>query len=132
MLFSFFKTKSPKITRLKEIGNKGEGLARHFLKKQGMKYITCNYSKPCGEIDLIMQDKQTLVFVEVKTRSNESFATGEQAIHTGKQRKLKETAKAFIRENRLSNTPYRFDAVIVTNHESTHPDFRYYQSIIKR
>ena len=96
-----------------KLGVKGEKIAKKHLKGLGFKHLKSNYTTDVGEIDLIMQDDQTVVFVEVKTRSDESFATGASAINYGKQMRISKTAKMFIKKNALQSYPCRFDAVIV-------------------
>ena len=95
------------------LGRQGETLARRYLKKLGYRYIARNFSCRQGEIDLIMRQDETVVFVEVKTRRDEQFATGEEAIHFGKQKKLAATARDFIQTRRLHEHPCRFDSVAV-------------------
>ena len=63
-----------------EIGKKGETVAVRYLKKQGYRIIEQNYRSKAGEIDIIAREKQSLVFVEVKTRSSRSFGSPKWAI----------------------------------------------------
>ena len=110
----------------RKLGNKGERLAKKHLKKKGYKLLKNNYTATVGEIDLIMQDDQTVVFIEVKTRRDESFATAISAINYGKQKRISKTAKWFIQKNALQNRPCRFDAVIVIISEKNKPEITHY------
>jgi len=98
----------------RKLGLKGEKLARRYLKKQGYRYLAHNYATRRGEIDLIMQDEQTIVFVEVKTREDESFARGEDSVNYGKQKRIFGAARHFIHVHDLYEKPCRFDLVVVT------------------
>ena len=110
----------------RKLGNKGERLAKKHLKKKGYKLLKSNYTATVGEIDLIMQDDQTVVFIEVKTRRDESFATAISAINYGKQKRISKTAKWFIQKNALQNRPCRFDAVIVVISEKNKSQITHY------
>ncbi|MBR7165160.1 MAG: YraN family protein [Clostridia bacterium] len=100
----------------KEFGSKGEYLARLYLEKKGMTFIRANYNTKHGEIDLIMQENDELVFVEVKTRtwkSAEEYGRGILRIDQDKMRHIRRCAKVFIWEEpdlTQGLTP-RFDAV---------------------
>ena len=82
----------------KEIGNKGEDYTVKYLKKHGYKIIERNYLKRYGEIDIIAENKEYLVFVEVKTRSTNAIARGCEAVNHHKRRCLTKTARVFLSE----------------------------------
>ena len=96
-----------------ERGTLGEDAARDFLKKQGLKFLTANFSCKEGEIDLIFRDGETLVFVEVKTRTAGGWTRPGKAVDDRKRRALIRTANEYLR---LLNNPavaYRYDVVEV-------------------
>jgi len=99
-----------------DLGAKGEYLARLYLEKKGFLFIRANYKRPCGEIDLILQENDEIVFAEVKTRTLGSarlYGRGSDKIDEAKRDRIRKTARQFIREEtRLTKglTP-RFDAV---------------------
>ena len=96
----------------KSLGRWGEKRSERFLKSKGLKTLTRNFSCKAGEIDLIMVDNdRTIVFVEVKTRADESFSTSESAITTGKKAKMVRTARYFLATNEIEDRPLRFDVV---------------------
>ena len=98
----------------KALGFKGEELAVQYLKKKGYKVIERNYRCQWGEIDLIARDKETLIFVEIKSRSSSGFGLPQDAVDRFKQEKLIQVAKAYMAEHRLQETiPARFDVVAV-------------------
>ena len=94
-------------------GRLGERAARRQLSKAGLKFLYANYSSENGEIDLVFREGKTLVFVEVKTRSSESWSRPAAAVNGEKQRKLIATARDYLRLLRHSDVPYRFDIVEV-------------------
>ncbi|MBN1845454.1 MAG: YraN family protein [Sedimentisphaerales bacterium] len=94
-------------------GRRGELLARKYLQKQGYRHWTSNYATERGEIDLIMQDGQTIVFVEVKALQRETFVAGEQLVNVRKQSRIARAARHFLARHRLGDYPCRFDVVIV-------------------
>lgn len=85
--------------RAKEIGNIGEGYAAEYLKKHRYRIVSRNYRKKYGEIDIIAENKNYLVFVEVKTRHTDSLTSGAQAVDLNKQRRIIKTASAYLNEN---------------------------------
>jgi len=94
------------------LGNKGEDLAAKFLRKQGYRIIRRNYSAPSGEIDIIAEDRGTVVFVEVKTRTDDLFGLPVEAVGYRKRLRMIETALHYL--SRLKKQPpARFDIVCV-------------------
>ena len=93
-----------------ELGRKGEDLAAEHLKNLGYKILERNLVNAVGEIDLLAQDGQTLVVVEVKTRSKIGRAPAE-AVDFRKQRKLTMTASLLWQARKWQNRPCRFDVV---------------------
>lgn len=89
-----------------------EQMAADYLIKQGLILIERNFRCRLGEIDLIMRDGATLVFVEVRQRASELFGGAAASIDSRKQQKLIATAQFYLA--RLSKTPpCRFDAVLM-------------------
>jgi putative endonuclease len=110
----------------RRLGRRGEKLTRRYLKKQGYRFIAGNYATRQGEIDLIMQDEETIVFVEVKTRKSEDFAHGEESVNFPKQKHLSAAARHFIHMNRLHDHPCRFDVVAVAIPDDGKPVIRHW------
>ena len=79
----------------KPLGNKGEEIASDILVKNGYKIIDKNYSSRFGEIDIIAIDKDTLVFVEVKTRQSLKFGLPQEAVTPQKIYKIKKTGEYY-------------------------------------
>ncbi|MBN1378562.1 MAG: YraN family protein [Gammaproteobacteria bacterium] len=94
------------------IGQQAEDFARHHLEQHGLKLIESNFRCRLGEIDLIMRDDKTLVFVEVRYRKNREFGGPVVSISTAKQQKLRTAAKIYLQQHPLdAKKPVRFDVV---------------------
>ncbi len=93
-----------------EQGEDAEAACCAYLKSQGLKLIATNFSCRAGEIDIVMLDKNLLVFVEVRFRKNNNFGGGLESITISKQRKLRRTAELFLQKNRQYENA-RFDVV---------------------
>ena len=98
----------------RQLGDHGEDLAAAALKQQGYKILERNYVTPLGEIDLIARQGEVLVVVEVKTRRGLSFGAPQDAVHPGKQDRLRRLAEYYLKAKRLTETPVRFDVVAIT------------------
>ncbi|MEI8055491.1 MAG: YraN family protein [bacterium] len=72
----------------KIIGKNAENLACDYLQRQGLKLVAANYLCKCGEIDLIMHDGTTLVFIEVRYRKASNYGDGIATVTKAKQRKI--------------------------------------------
>lgn len=95
-----------------QIGNAGEQQAKLYLLEQGLKWIMSNYRCRFGEIDLVMQDRQDLVFVEVRQRQTMAFGGAVASVSWQKQKKLLLTAQHFqLVHERWSHVPCRIDVL---------------------
>lgn len=99
--------------------NDGEKAAAKYLKKQGYKIILQNYKAKMGEIDIIAQDGEILVFAEVKQRASSDFGAPREAVTKEKRRKIKNTAQLYIMKNKHTGN-VRFDVVEVLGKDITH------------
>jgi putative endonuclease len=97
---------------MKSLGNKGEDLAVTFLKKKGYKIISRNYKNYIGQIDIIAQDGETVVFIEVKTRANDSFGCPFESVHKKKRQKLRNLALLYMKKTG-EELPVRFDVLSI-------------------
>jgi putative endonuclease len=96
-----------------QIGSAGEKAAVRYLRKKGFKILEQIFTSPVGEIDIIVKDRQTIVFVEVKTRRSLSFGSARMAITPKKQRKISMVALYYLKTNQKMNQRARFDVVTV-------------------
>ena len=102
---------------MKDLGTKGENLAVRFLMKKGYSVIQRNHKTPFGEIDIIAQDGNTIVFVEVKTRRDTFFGYPFEAVTRRKINKLKKSALFYLKKQRRES-PARFDVLSIFNTDS--------------
>jgi putative endonuclease len=93
-------------------GQAAEELACSFLEKKGLRLINRNYRCRIGEIDLIMQDQNEIVFIEVRARSHAQYATAIESINTTKQTKIIRTATFYLQQLKwLDKVNCRFDVI---------------------
>jgi putative endonuclease len=97
--------------RRKRLGAEGERAAESLLRREGYRVLARNYRCPLGEIDLVALDGETVVFVEVKTRTDESFGDPLEAVGARKQRQVARVAEYYLGEHRLAEREARFDVV---------------------
>ncbi len=100
------------------VGAWGEALAAQYLRKKHYKILASGYRCRFGEIDLIVCDKNYLVFVEVKLRKSDNFAQGREFVHYHKQNRLRTTAEMYLSQNPTQLQP-RFDVVEIYAPEGT-------------
>jgi len=93
-------------------GQRGEDEACRYLRARGYEIVERNYRTGQGEIDIVAREGETLVFVEVKTRSEDTFGGPEAAVHSAKQRRLVAAARGFLGETGCQ-LPVRFDVIAV-------------------
>ena len=101
------------------LGNKGEMLAARYLAGEGLAVLEYNWRSGHKEIDLIAKERDVLVFVEVKTRSNESFGDAREAVTPRKMRNVILAAEAYMELKKI-DLPVRFDVVTVVPVGDTH------------
>ena len=96
-----------------ETGKIGEDLAAKYLQQLDYRIIERNFVAKQGEIDIIARDKQELVFIEVKTRTNTLYGKPVEAVNEPKQKHLISTAKYYLYSRHLENEFVRFDVIEV-------------------
>ena len=95
------------------LGQLGERLAARHLQERGIAILARRWRRRLGEIDLVADDRGTLVFVEVKTRSGEAFGRPADAVGARKQARLARLAECFLAEHGFHDRLCRFDVVEV-------------------
>lgn len=98
----------------RSLGRIGEAAAGDFLERRGYRIIARNFRCPFGELDLIAQQGEAIVFVEVKARTTADFGEPFDAITAQKQRRLARLATYYLKGRNWLRRPARFDAVSVT------------------
>ena len=102
-----------------QLGIRGEQLARTYLEQKGYLLLARNYRIGRKELDLIMQDGDTIVFIEVKTRVGSEFGTPAEAVTVLKQKNLLAAAQGYLDQNQLQEYPVRFDVVAIDLQQKT-------------
>ncbi|HYF83112.1 MAG TPA: YraN family protein [Clostridia bacterium] len=95
----------------KILGAFGEGLACEYLAESDYRVLERNFSCKVGEIDIIALQNDTVVFVEVKTRSSEKYGLPSEAVSAAKQKKIVKTALYYLQTNKLLDYMCRFDVI---------------------
>ena len=88
----------------------GESLAAEYLRKKHYRVVAAGYRSRFGEIDLIVENRKFLVFVEVKLRKTDSFALAREYVNGAKQNRIRTTAEIYLSENPTALQP-RFDVI---------------------
>ena len=88
----------------------GESLAAEYLRKKHYRIVAAGYRSRFGEIDLIVENRKFLVFVEVKLRKTDSFALAREYVNGPKQNRIRTTAEIYLSENPTALQP-RFDVI---------------------
>ena len=110
------------------LGRTGERLAAEALTQRGYCILEQNYRCRHGEIDLVAEEGQDLVFVEVKTRRGVAYGLPEEAITARKRQKLREVASHYLDAHQCSERPWRIDVVAIQLSGSGKPEeIRVYQ-----
>ena len=101
------------------LGDEAEDAALEYLESNGCRLIVAKYRSRVGEIDLIVEDKRTLVFVEVRYRSDTSRGTGAETITATKQLRIIRTAEYFlINHKQYQDSACRFDVISMNDSDS--------------
>lgn len=99
----------------RQIGDKGEDIAVKYLKKHKYKIVERNFNVPkIGEIDIIAQDGEYLVFCEVRLRKNNEHGTPKETVDFFKQQRIIRATKVYLCEHNAFDLPVRFDVLSVT------------------
>lgn len=103
------------------IGQHTEDACCEYLQQQGLKLVARNYRGRRGEIDIIMQDENTLIFVEVRFRKNNFYGGALESVTTQKQQRVLNTAEEYLqKETKLKNG--RIDVVAMSQKAQNKPD----------
>jgi len=100
-------------------GQQGEALACDYLIEQGLRLISKNYHCRYGEIDLIMQQDQTIVFIEVRSRKSTNLVDAATSINWSKQQKLQRSAEDYLQKKNIhASIPARFDVIAISHSQN--------------
>ena len=101
------------MTYQRRIGNLGEAIAADFLRDQGYLWLEANFSTVYGELDLVFLDQDMVVFIEVKTRTSESYCTPESSVTPAKLERIQNAALIWLQEHPERRDDWRVDVVAV-------------------
>jgi putative endonuclease len=109
-------------------GAQFERQARLFLEDQGLTFLAANQSFRCGELDLVMQDRDILVFIEVRQRSDNRFGDAWESVSKQKQQRWVRAAEAWLNQQQksLENCACRFDLVTFDSGKTTPDWFKHF------
>ena len=114
------------------LGRRGERAARRFLrKKRGHRILAANYACHIGEIDLITLDGDTIVFVEVKTRSSDERSQPFEAVGWQKRRRIEMAARYYLTQTRAQDLPCRFDVVSIVWPAKGSPTIEHFENAFR-
>ena len=99
----------------------GEALAAAYLRKKRYKLVAAGFRSRFGEIDLIVQDRTHIVFVEVKLRKNAEFAEAREYVGFAKQNRIRSTAAMYLSQNPTKLQP-RFDVIEIYCPQGIHTE----------
>ena len=119
--------------RRDDLGRRGEAMARRALKHKGLKLLAENYRCPKGEIDLIFLDTstrraagvETLVFVEVKTRTSDEYTSPEFAVDSDKQRRIRTASDYYVSRHDADDYDVRYDIVSIVARDGAKPQIEH-------
>ena len=94
-------------------GQEGEAEAERYLRRKGYRIVARNVRSSLGELDLVAEDGQTLVFIEVKARRSVEFGGAIHAVHRRKQQKLARLASQFLAQRHWMERSCRFDVLLL-------------------
>jgi putative endonuclease len=101
--------------RRRETGRRGEEAAAHYLAARGCRILHRNWRCRMGELDIVAEDGETIVFVEVRTRAPRSrFGTAAESVDARKRRKLTSLAQLYLAMTGRQGAPVRFDVIACT------------------
>lgn len=102
-----------KNTHNQELGRRGEEAAVHFLERKGFYIHDCNWRCKAGEVDIVAEDEDVLVFIEVKTRSNCEKGLPEEAVDAAKRKRYERIAAYYLSKHEFVDKVVRFDVISI-------------------
>ena len=110
------------------LGQAGESAAENYLRRKGYGIVARNLRSSVGELDLVAEDGQVLVFVEVKARRTGVFGGAIHAVHQRKQEKLIQLAAQYLARHHIKDRPCRFDVVLLQGTDAVDPRIEHIQN----
>jgi putative endonuclease len=118
------------MTYQKHIGDRGEQIAVRFLQEKGYRYLEKNYTSRYGELDLVMMDFDVVVFVEVKTRTSQTFGFPEEAVTPVKLERIVNAGLEWLQSHPDLPDDWRVDVIAVQlDRQGALTEINHYQNI---
>lgn len=111
-------------------GQQTEHACCRYLQQQGLKLVEKNYRTRGGEIDLIMRDKNTLVFIEVRFRNSRAYGGAVESVNYSKQQRILKTAQHYCQQHSV-NQPVRIDIVGMQTGQSEQYEFEWVKNALQ-
>ena len=112
----------------KLFGQAGESAAEEYLRHKGYRIVGRNLRSPTGELDLVAEDGQVLVFIEVKARRTDAYGGAIHAVHQRKQEKVIQLAAQYLARHHIKNRLCRFDVVLLQGSNAVVPQIEHIQN----
>ena len=109
-------------------GQEGESAAEQYLRHKGFQIVARNLRSSVGELDLVAEDGQVLVFVEVKARQSDVFGGAIHAVHQRKRQKLIQLAAQYLARHHIKDRLCRFDVVLLQGTDAAAPQIEHIQN----
>lgn len=103
-------------------------MAERYLRAKGYRLLERNFRAPVGEIDIIVLEGETIVFVEVKTNETQEFGAPQERVHRKKQRQIIKTAWVYLKQKQMTNADFRFDVVGIDLSNSSHEQIEHIEN----
>ena len=111
-------------------GKEGEAAAEKYLKGLGYEILARNFRTRWGELDIVAEDGDCLVFVEVKTRHDDSYGAPEEAVTRTKQGHLLKAAQIYLNKTKRPHALWRVDVLALTQNKNGGFDIRHLKNAI--
>jgi putative endonuclease len=119
------------MSRNQRIGRWGEQIAKEYLEKHGLKTLDQNVRTPFGELDLIACTEDTLVFIEVKTRTSAAFGFPEAAVDLQKKEHLVHCAEAYLQMHPEIQKDWRIDVIAIQKKSTQEtPEIEWFENAV--
>jgi putative endonuclease len=118
-------------TSRRTLGDLGESAAAGYLRRLGWEILGRKHRSPAGEIDIVARDRESIVFVEVRTRAGDSFGTPEESITAAKAERMLRCAMLYISAHPDLTTDWRIDVVAVRVGPDRALSVRHYRNAVE-
>lgn len=115
----------------RDIGNEGEEIAAAYLESKDWLILDRNYFFKKAEVDIVATDRNYIVFIEVKLRSNTYFGRPEEHVTPQKEANIKKAAEAWIYERKMETAVVRFDIISVVQKNNRAPEITHFEDAFR-